>query len=102
MREEIGAYCNQPVLIIGDFNAEPNSLMQAKELIDEEAWIDVGAVASWWGGEDNQPTCQQRAEVQETRIVGALANIMAISYIRGYTVEKGPHDPYTLCCQDQP
>ena len=93
IREEIVAYCNQPVLIIGDFNAEPNSLMQAKELIDEEAWIDVGAVASWWGGEDNQPTCQRRAEVQETRINGALTNSMAISYIRGYTVEKDPMIP---------
>ena len=93
IRKEMGPCCNQPVLIMGDFNAEPNSLMQAKELMDDEAWIDVGAVASWWGGIDNQPTCLQRAEVQETRIDGVLANSMAISFIRGYTVEKDPMIP---------
>ena len=93
IRKEMGPNCNQPVLIMGDFNAAPNSLMQAKELIDEEAWIDVGAVASWWGGIDNQPTCLQRAEVQETRIDGVLANSMAISFIRGFMVEKDPMIP---------
>ena len=93
IRKEMGPYCNQPVLIMGDFNAEPNSLMQAMELMEEEAWIDVGAVASWWGGIDNQPTCLQRAEVQETRIDGVLANSMAISFIRGFTVEKDPMIP---------
>ena len=45
------------------------------------------------GGIDNQPTCLQRAEVQETRIDGVLANSMAISFIRGFTVEKDPMMP---------
>ena len=81
------------MLIIGDFNAEPNSFNETVELMEEEAWIDVGAVASWWGGTDNQPTCFQRAEVQETRIDGVLANSMAIPYIRGFMVEKDPMIP---------
>ena len=52
-----------------------------------------GAVASWWGGTDNQPTCLQRFEVQETRIDGVLVNSMAIPYIRGFMVEKDPMIP---------
>jgi len=93
IRQEIGPRCNQPVLIIGDFNAEPNSLNGTAELMDEEAWIDVGAVASWWGGTDNQPTCSQRADAQETRIDGVMANSVAIPYIRGFAVEKDPMIP---------
>lgn len=78
----------QPVIIIGDFNAEPNSLKGAEELMDEEGWIDAGAVASWWGGVDNMPTCSQRAEARETRIDGALVNSTAIPLIKSFTVVK--------------
>ena len=36
--------------ILGDFNAEPNSLDISRELIEDEQWIDVGEKAHWWGG----------------------------------------------------
>ena len=81
------------MLIIGDFNAIPSSFNGTAELMEEEAWIDVGAVASWWGGIDNQPTCAQRAGARETRIDGVMANCMAIPYIRGFEVEKDPMIP---------
>ena len=65
IRQENWPYCTQPVLIIGDFNVEPNSFNRTAELMEEEAWIDVGAVASWWGGTDCQPTCSQRTNAQD-------------------------------------
>ena len=61
IRKEIGPHSNQPVLIMGDFNAEPNSFNQSRELIDEEAWIDVGLLHH--GGEvrtTNRRVCRER------------------------------------------
>ena len=57
IREEIGTSCNQPVLIIGDFNATPSSFNGIAELMEEEAWIDVGPLRL--GGE--VPTTNQHA-----------------------------------------
>ena len=42
---------------------------------------------------DNQTTYSQRADAQETRIDGVMANSMAIPYIRRFEVEKGPMIP---------
>ena len=53
----------------------------------------MGAVASWWGGTDNEPTCSQRTDAQETRTDGVMANSTAIPYIRGFAVEKDPMIP---------
>ena len=50
-------------------------------------------MASWWGGVDDQPTCSQRADVRESKIDGAMANCMAIPYIRGFEIEKDPMIP---------
>ena len=32
-----------------DFNAEPKSLDVAKEMCEDQQWVDVGEKAWWWG-----------------------------------------------------
>ena len=49
-----------PTFFMGDFNGATNTYGIIKELIDEDQWVDFGAKASWWGGIDNQCTCQGR------------------------------------------
>ena len=75
-------------IIVGDFNAEPDSLMSIKELIAEEQWTDVGRHASRWGGEDAQPTCKTNPRAKATRIDGVVANKAALVWIEGYGVKK--------------
>ena len=40
--------------MLGDYNAEPNSLDLAKEMMEDQQWVDVGEKADWWGGTANQ------------------------------------------------
>ena len=84
IKAEIESEFHRPTLIMGDFNAVPGSLRSVKDMLDTNQWIDVGACASWWGGEDESPTCQTRPQAKPTRIDGVLANNMAIPLIRGF------------------
>ena len=93
IKAEIESEFHRPTLIMGDFNAVPGSLRSVKGMLDTNQWIDVGACASWWGGEDGTPTCQTRPQAKPTRIDGVLANNMAIPLIRGFQVEKDEEIP---------
>ena len=54
IKGEMGDDCVMPVVIQGYFNRTPCEIPTFKEMIEEEAWLDVGKVASWWGY--RQPT----------------------------------------------
>lgn len=45
-----------PTAIVGDLNAEHGKL-EVLEQLRITGWVDTGAVASRWGGRDNEPTC---------------------------------------------
>ena len=77
-----------PTMILGDFNAEPDSLKAIQELIVEEQWTDVGRHASRWGGEDAQMTCKTRPKAKPSRIDGVVANKAAMTWIAGFDVAK--------------
>ena len=66
-----------PVAIMGDLNATLQQLPHCKQLIDDGAWCDVGAVASRWGGIDNQPTCFGHNALEPTRNDYFIVNSMA-------------------------
>ena len=82
-----------PTLIMGDYNAVPNTLRAVKELIEDELWEDVGAKADWWGGTPDQPTCKQRAAAKETRIDCIIANMWAMPMITGFSITKDEQIP---------
>ena len=88
IKVEIDNEYHKPTLIMGDFNSEPGNLRAIKALLDSQQWLDVGANASWWGGEDGTPTCQTRPQAKPTRIDGIIANRMAIPWISGFAIEK--------------
>ena len=66
IKEEIAAEYHMPTLILGDFNAETDSLSAVKDLTKDEQWFYVGVIASWWGGQDAEPTCQTRPQGKAT------------------------------------
>ena len=57
----IGDDFAMPILIKGDLNRTPSEISTVKRWIEDDSWTDVGSVASWRGGKDNQPTCQNPA-----------------------------------------
>ena len=69
-------------MLMGDFNAEPNSLDVSRELIEEEQWVDVGEKAHWWGGTPEEKTCQTRPQAKPIRIDGMLARRETVAMIR--------------------
>ena len=46
------------------------------------------SVASWWGGVDNQRTCQTHPNAKATRIDGVIANSHALPMVKGVQVIK--------------
>ena len=88
IKEELASEIHRPTLILGDFNAEPDSLKAAKDLIENDQWVDIGKNAAWWDGESGTPTCQTRPQAKATRIDGILANRAAIPWIRSFEVVK--------------
>ena len=88
IREEIGEDSVMPVIIQGDFNRTLNEIPTFKEMIEEEAWVDIGSVASWWGGTDNQTTCQSSSKAKATRIDGMLFNKFALPLVQHFEVIK--------------
>ena len=55
-------------------------------MIAEKAWTDLGSEASWWGGTDNQTTCQTRPTPKATRIDGVVANQYALPLVQSFEV----------------
>lgn len=50
IREEINHEAQLPTIILGDFNAEPETLPTTQEMIEEDSWTEIGSNAHWWGG----------------------------------------------------
>ena len=75
IRKEMTGEEGAPTAIMGDLNCTPADIPNVNELIEEEAWIDVGHCADWWGGVADQTTCHQRAAAKESRIDGILCNM---------------------------
>ncbi len=75
-----------PVAIMGDFNADLQMLPHCQQLVLHEDWCDVGAVASRWGGIDNQPTCLGHNALAPTRNDYLLVNAMALPLISDFRV----------------
>ena len=88
IRREIKAEAYVPTLIVGDVNKDPGTLHTVKELKQEDTWVDVGAVADWWGGRAAEPTCHTRDRAKPTRIDCVLANPPALITIHDFEVEK--------------
>ena len=55
---------------MGDFNVEPESIEAIQEMIDEEAWTEIGSNAHWWGKPKKEMTCESRTNAKESRIDG--------------------------------
>ena len=47
IRGEIDRETYLPTILMGDFNAEPETLEAVQELIDEEARTEIGSNAEW-------------------------------------------------------
>ena len=88
IEEEIGEDSSMPIIIEGDFNREPKELETFRRLIEDKAWQDLGTIASWWGGVDNENTCQTRPEAKATRIDAILVNSVAIPMVKSFSVIK--------------
>ena len=67
---------------------DPKNSKTIQILIEDESWIDLGAVASQWGGCDNEATCHTRAAAKETRIDVTLASRDLIPFVKKFEVEK--------------
>ena len=76
-----------PTFIVGDFNAEPETYDEVKEL-NEEEWVDVGINAHWWQRERAQSTCQNRAGAKPSRIDAILVTRRGLLNVHDVRVEK--------------
>ena len=85
-RQEVDAGHYLATMLVGDLNANPEKLKTVKEMIKNDQWTDVGKHASWWGGKDEEPTCQPRPKATPTRIDAVLANKAALAWIKGFEV----------------
>ena len=47
IREEIDRETYLPTIIMGDSNDEPESIDAVQEMMDEEAWAELGSNAHW-------------------------------------------------------
>ena len=51
-------------LLVGDLNASINKHNVLQSMITKDGWTDLGAVASRWGGQDEQNNLQSKQESQ--------------------------------------
>ena len=49
IRGEIDRETYLPTVLMGDFNAEPETIEAVQKMIDEETWTEIGSNAEWWG-----------------------------------------------------
>ena len=97
IRAEVDRGTYLPTVIMVDFNAEPESIEAVQEMIDEEAWTEIGSNAHWWGRPRKQMTCRARANARESRIDGFLVNKEAFPLIQDFRVEKDEMIPTHSC-----
>ena len=86
--EELDAQPGSLFLVVGDLNAEPTHLPNLAALLQANAWFDVGAHGSLFGGQDSEPTCLGYNAELPTRhdFVFACPNI--VPYICLFSVYK--------------
>ena len=78
-----------PKLIVGDLNASIEKLWVLKDLVDQGALFDIGAIAAKYGGVDAQVTCKAHNTEKETRRDYVFANKDAESLITAFEVDDG-------------
>ena len=82
---------------MGDFNAEPETIEAVQEMIDEEAWTEIGSNAEWWGRPRKEMTCRSRANAKGSRIDGFLVNKEAFPLVNDFYVEQDENIPTHSC-----
>ena len=82
-----------PIVIQGDINADTADIPTANNLITEQGWVDCGAVASWWGGEDATGTCQAPNTSKTTRRDFMLVNEHLLPSVKCFRVEQEDRFP---------
>ena len=92
-REEMQTDVHNPTMVLGDFNARPNSLGPISTWIREESWTDVGHRADWWGGVPDRWTCQSKPDATPSRIDGLVVDAEALATVRSFQVENKTHYP---------
>ena len=86
--EELDAQPGTLFLVAGDLNAEPAHLPNLAALIQTNAWFDVGAHGSIFGGQDSEPTCLGYNAELPTRNDFVFACPGIVPYISLFTVYK--------------
>ena len=76
------------MLITGDFNSDLNQVSNLQDYIGDGKLLDLGATASAYGGEDNEPTCQINASAKPTGRDYILANPAAFKLITKFEVDR--------------
>ncbi len=76
-----------PVLITGDLNADLCKLQVVQDALDDHHFHDIGAIASAFGGTDNDYTCRINATATCTRRDYVLANYQALKCINSFSVD---------------
>ena len=97
IREETERETYLPTILMGDFNDEPESIEAVQEMIEEEAWTEIGSNAHWWERPKKAMTCRSRANAEESRIDGFLVNKEALPLIHDIYVGKDEGIPTHSC-----
>ena len=79
---------SQPILLVGDFNCTPDRLPHLHSLISDFSFVDLGARASFWGGQDNQVTCLAHNTTVGSRSDFMLCNPAMVPLVQEFTVLK--------------
>ena len=82
---------------MGDFNDEPESIEAVQEMMDEEAWTELGSNAHWWGKTRKEATCRSRTNAKESRIDGFIVNKDALPFIQDFYVGQDEGIPTHSC-----
>ena len=91
--QEIGDRHHGPVCLQGDINADTADIPSISNLLDEQGWVDCGAVASWWGGQDAVGTCQAPNTSRTTRRDYMFVNQHLLPSVRTFRVEQEDRFP---------
>ena len=79
---------SQPILLVGDFNCTPDRLPHLQALINDFSFVDFGAKASFWGGQDNQDTCFSHNTTAGSRSDFVLCNAAMVPFVHRFEVQK--------------
>ena len=92
--DELSAVWGDPMCIVGDINADLESIPTAWDLILNEGWKDLGEHAQIWGGEKCQPTCQAPNSGTPTRRDYIITNPVMFQKVRKFEVKYS--DKYSV------